>query len=144
MMDREPIFVDTWGWLALGHRPDPHHLPVRRTFRDLRDQQVSIYTSDYVLDELITLLFRREVFAEAVRFIEGIVAAAALGHVRIERATPDRFMAAWELRKRFQDKPRISFTDLLSMVIMEERGIRQVLTEDEHFIQVGMGFFRVP
>jgi predicted nucleic acid-binding protein len=30
------------------------------------------------------------------------------------------------------------------MVIMEERGIHQVLTEDAHFIQVGMGFINVP
>ncbi|HED03407.1 MAG TPA: PIN domain-containing protein [Candidatus Fraserbacteria bacterium] len=64
--------------------------------------------------------------------------------MRVERVTADRFSAAWELRKRFQDKPLISFTDLLSMVLMKEQGIRQVLTEDEHFIQVGMGFSRVP
>ncbi len=38
--------------------------------------QVLIYTSDYVLDELITLLFRREVFEEATRFVQGILAAA--------------------------------------------------------------------
>ena len=80
-MDRETIFVDTWGWMALGH---------------------------------------------------------------LERVTPDRFSAAWELRKRFQDKPTVPFTDLTSMAIMDERGIHQVLTEDEHFIQVGMGFSRVP
>jgi hypothetical protein len=30
------------------------------------------------------------------------------------------------------------------MVIMDERGIAQVLTEDDHFIQVGMGFSQVP
>ena len=30
------------------------------------------------------------------------------------------------------------------MVIMEERGISQVLTEDAHFIQVGMGFIKIP
>jgi len=29
------------------------------------------------------------------------------------------------------------------MAIMEEKGIKNVLTEDEHFMQVGMGFQRV-
>ena len=39
-------------------------------------------------------------------------------------------MTAWELKKRFNDKPRISFADLTSMAIMAELGIQQVLTED--------------
>jgi predicted nucleic acid-binding protein len=76
--------------------------------------------------------------------MEGIFAATERRQVLIERVSSERFTAAWDLRKRFQDKTKISFTDLLSMVIMRERGIGWVLTEDEHFIQVGTGFRRVP
>ena len=143
-MNSEAVFVDTWGWMALGYQQEPRHAEVRRIYQELGSNQIPIYTSDYVLDEVITLLFRRESFHEATRFMEGIFAASALGQVRIERVTPGRFFAAWELRKRFQDKPRISFTDLTSMLIMDERGIHQVLTEDRHFIQVGMGFSKLP
>ncbi len=143
-MSPDPVFVDTWGWMALGHRRDPGHSEIRRFYQELREQRVPVYTSDYVLDEVITLLFRRELASEAVRFTEGLFTAAALGHMVVERVTSDRFAAAWELRKQFQDKPLISFTDLTSMVIMRERGIPLVLTEDEHFIQVGMGFSKVP
>ena len=138
------VFIDTWGWMTLGHRTESRHTEVKSIYRELRNNQILIYTSDYVLDELITLLFRRERFGEATRFVEGIFAASALEQVRIERVTPDRFVAAWELRKRFQDKPGISFTDLTSIAIMNERSIHQVLTEDEHFVQVGMGFSRLP
>jgi hypothetical protein len=35
-------------------------------------------------------------------------------------------------------------TDLTSMVVMKEPRIKDVLTEDDHFIQVGMGLRRVP
>ena len=143
-MRQEAIFVDTWGWMALGHHREPRHSEVKGVYQELRTQPGAIYTSDYVLDEAITLLFRREVFSEAVRFAEGLFAAGALGHLNIERVTSDRFSAAWGLRKRLQDKPRISFTDLTSMVIMEECGISRVLTEDEHFLQVGMGFSKAP
>jgi len=72
-MNREAIFVDTWGWMALGHRREPRHAEVKRIYHELCSNQIPIYTSDYVLDELITLLFRREVFEEAVRFVEGIL-----------------------------------------------------------------------
>jgi predicted nucleic acid-binding protein len=143
-MEREGVFIDTWGWMALGHRQERRHDDVTRYHRSLRARSVPVYTSDYVLDDVVTLLFRREVFGQAVRFVEAILAAGALGQVYIERATPDRFSAAWALRKRYEDKPMISFTDLVSMVIMDERGIRHMLTEDEHFTHTGMGFVRVP
>ena len=48
------------------------------------------------------------------------------------------------LRLKLHDKPTISFTDLTSMVVMEELGINQVMTGDAHFSQVGLGFQLVP
>lgn len=138
------VFIDTWGWTELGHRRATRHDEVRRFYQSLVRQRVAIVTTDYVLDETITLLFRREVFDEAVRFLEAILSAAEQGWLVIERITSERFTRAWSLRKRFQDKPTISFTDLASMTVMQELGISDVLTEDEHFTQVGMGFRRVP
>ncbi len=138
------VFIDTWGWTELGHRRAPRHDEVRRFYHDLVQQRVAVYTTDYVLDETITLLFRREVFDEAVRFLEAVLSAAEQGRLVIERMTSERFARAWTLRRQFQDKPTISFTDLASMVVMQELGIADVLTEDEHFTQVGLGFRRVP
>jgi len=51
-----------------------------------------------------------------------------------------RFKLAQALRIRYHDKPAISFTDLTSMVVMREFGIGKILTEDNHFAQVGLGF----
>jgi predicted nucleic acid-binding protein len=62
----------------------------------------------------------------------------------MERVTPERFEEAKELRLKYHDKPRISFTDLTSMVIMEQLHIKDILTEDEHFEHAGMGFIRRP
>lgn len=140
----EAVLIDTWGWLALGHRRDTRHREVKALYQKLQKKGARLYTTDYVLDEVITLLFRRESFAEAVRFMEGIFQTAQAGRLTVERVTSERFASAWELRKRFQDKPKISFTDLASMVIMREREIAKILTEDEHFMQVGMGFQKVP
>jgi predicted nucleic acid-binding protein len=138
------VFIDTWGWLALGHRRDARHQEVKALYQALQKEGSLCYTTDYVLDETITLLFRREVFEEAIRFMEGIFQSVEERRLIIERVTSERFSSAWRLRKKFQDKPKISFTDLTSMVIMEEQGIKSVLTEDEHFLQVGMGFQKAP
>ena len=40
---------------------------------------------------------------------------------------------------RSEDVP-IYTSDLCSMAIMEEHGIKQVITDDDHFLHVGMGF----
>ncbi len=65
------VFIDTWGWLALGHRRDARHQEVKALYQALQKEGSLCYTTDYVLDETITLLFRREVFEEAIRFMEG-------------------------------------------------------------------------
>jgi predicted nucleic acid-binding protein len=143
-MSVDPVFVDTWGWCALGHRTDPAYAKAVEFYRSLRQQRTPIFTSDYVLDEVITLLYRRTPHNGATRFLEGILAAAVLGHLNIERVTAERFARAWSLRKQLDDKPDISFTDLASMVIMKDRHIGRVFTADVHFSQVGLGFSLVP
>lgn len=116
-----PAFIDTWAWIALGRRKDPRHADAAEYYRALSRTGERIYTSDHVLDEAITLTFRREGFAEATYFINAIIEAASSGQIIIERVTPEHFAAAWDLRVRLKDKVRISFTDLTSMIIMRVR-----------------------
>lgn len=138
------IFLDTWGWLALGNSNDPYHEIVKNLYLEIHQSSTVIYTSDYVLDELISLLFRRERFDKASTFVNSIFEADSNGIIKIESITIERFRSAWDLRIKYQDKPLISFTDLTSMVLMTELGITNILTQDEHFIQVGLGFLRIP
>ena len=138
------LFIDTWGWLALRDRKEDRHEEIRDLCLDLRGRGCSFYTSDYVLDETFTLLFRRLRFEEAKSSLDVIETAIGDGYLCLERITPERFEKAKSMRMRFQDKPRISFTDFTSMVVMAELGITDILTEDRHFTQVGLGFQKVP
>lgn len=125
-------------------RRESRHQEVVSYYRDFRLQQGIAYTSDYVLDETITLLFRRLPFTTARDSLENIRQAISEGYLILVRVTPDQFDQAIELRLKFQDKPRISFTDLVSMVVMRERDVTHILTEDNHFTQVGMAFEKLP
>jgi predicted nucleic acid-binding protein len=138
------IFIDTWGWLTLQNKRESRHQEVKTFYNDFRQRKGIAYTSDYVLDETITLLFRRLPFSTAKEFLDDIDQAVKEKYIHLERVTPERFETAKELRIKFQDKARISFTDFASMVIMNECGITEILTEDDHFTQVGMGFRKVP
>jgi predicted nucleic acid-binding protein len=136
----EPLFIDTWGWLVLADARDPLHSKVVLE----RRKRARLVTTDYVLDELLTRLFARAPFAQAKQFSAAVFEAIQRGLVMLEPITPDRFQAAYSLRLRFRDKPKVSFTDLTSFVVMQETGIHDVLTADGHFSQVGLGFRNLP
>jgi len=138
------LFVDTWGWLALEDAKDPAHERVDEIRREHSLERILWVTTDYVLDETFTRLFRRRPFAEAKRFCEALSKARNDGLLKLENVGPERFRKAFTLRLRYRDKPRISFTDLTSFVVMTELGIPQVLTGDAHFAQVGLGFRTLP
>jgi predicted nucleic acid-binding protein len=113
-------------------------------YQQLRDENEMIYTSDYVLDETITLVFKRLPFKTAKESLAKLDKAIEQGYLQVEWVTPERFEKAKILRLKYQDKPKISFTDLSSMVVMEELGLKDIITGDEHFEHVGMGFQRKP
>ena len=138
------IFIDTWGWLTLRDRDESRHGDVKEFYQQLRDDNEIIYTSDYVLDETITLVFKRLPFKTAKESLAKLDKAIEQGYLQVEWVTPERFEKAKILRFKYQDKPKISFTDLSSMVVMEELGLKDIITGDEHFEHVGMGFQRKP
>ena len=143
-IEAKRLFVDTWGWLVLANDRDPAFGGVSRIRADAAGRLGAWVTTDYVLDETMTRLFQSAPFAEARRFVEGVFEASRQGLLDIEYVTPERFRDAWRLRLRYRDKPRISFTDLTSFVVMRELGLQHVLTADAHFEHVGMGFVRLP
>jgi len=134
------IFVDTWAWLALSNRKDAYHERVKGSYEEINATGYRMVTSDYVLDEVITALFRSVTFDSAVQFVESLFAVIRRNQIKLEWVTEERFKTAWLLRKRYQDKPDISFTDLTSFVLMQELRINKVFTGNGHFENVGLGF----
>jgi predicted nucleic acid-binding protein len=130
------LFVDTWGWIAVTDRRDPGHKTATEIFQQARRAGNTI-TSNFVLDETFTHLFKRCPFDDAWYFTENVVKSP---FIDIQEVTETRFLRAIELRKRFSDKPNISFTDLSTMAIMVELGITDILTADRHFTHVGLDF----
>ena len=139
-----PLFIDTWGWVALANVRETGHSAAVHAYQ--KDQEAGLIpvTTDYVLDETISRLFSKFPSSEAETFCGGLFRTIEARLLQVERITPDRFQYAYDLRLRYRDKPRISFTDFTSFAVMKELGLSRVLTEDAHFVQVGMGFERVP
>ena len=100
-----------------------------RAARD-RDQFI---TTDYVLDESVTLFKARGCARLVPVLFESIDASRA---IRVEWTSPDRFMESRDFYLRHSDKAW-SFTDCVSFVIMQAHELRDALTADTHFEQAG-------
>lgn len=129
------LFVDTSAWYAHMQRDDPDHAPVRRRLEPFRGELV---TSDFVFDELVTLVQARLGHAAAVRAGELLLDPR---EVRLESVLPDDQKAAWRLFLDCPDK-NYSFTDCTSFVLMRRLGLRSAAALDENFEQEG--FSTVP
>lgn len=138
------LFVDTWGWLKIRDRRESGHEEVSSYFQKALQKKRSVYTTDYVLTETLTLLFKRLPFEKAWEGYRKIGSARRNDYLEVQWIGRDRFDRALRLRRRYSDKPDISFTDLTSIIVMHELDLQDVLTGDAHFEQVGMGFRRRP
>lgn len=101
------IFVDTGAWYALTVPTDPDHKSASAYFAAIREPLV---TTDYVVDETLTLLrsrgHQRRALAIGGRFFRGELA-------QIHYLTRAEVVAAWQVFQRFADK-EWSFTDCTS------------------------------
>ena len=138
------VFFDSWGWIAVVDRKDPYHETAKPFYQEYVNGGGIPITTDYILDEVLTVLRRRLAHEVVIKFGEGILDAVRVQKLRFELIDNRRREKAWELFKKYQDKPDISFTDFTSFVVMSEFKIKNVFTGDEHFEKVNLGFQRVP
>jgi uncharacterized protein len=124
------IFVDTSAWFARYPPKDRHHLAAKSFHVQSREKFV---TTDYVVDELLTLLKARANVGRATR-----VGRALFGGklANIEWVTESDVGNAWTIFETRRDK-EWSFTDCVSLVVMQRLAIRTAFAFDEHFRQFG-------
>jgi hypothetical protein len=127
------VFMDSAGFLALWDAGNQHHARAVRLQAELAAAGRRFLTSEYIVDETVTLLLIRHSHAAATDFLEVIERSESL---RLEWTGPDRFHAAAVLFRKYADK-EWSFTDCVSFVVMSELRVRDAFTTDRHFQQAG-------
>jgi predicted nucleic acid-binding protein len=124
------IFVDTSGWFATVSRRDSDHGSARKFFEVNR---FPFFTTDYVIDETVTLMQGRLGHAIAVRFLDSVQSSA---RVILYYLSKGEIEEGIQLFRNRPDKGW-SLTDCTSFVLMKHRRIREAFAFDEHFQQAG-------
>ena len=127
------IFVDTGAFLARYLARDQYHARVVEGWKEIERTRVRCFTSDFVLDELLTLLARRAGSAFAAE-----TGRRFLGSQRLEILRPDirDEAAAVDLLEKLGDQG-VSFTDCVSFALMSRAKVRRAFTFDRHFEAAG-------
>jgi uncharacterized protein len=124
------VFADTWFFLAILNPSDPNHARALTASRVVRHHRV---TTDWVLVEVGDALSRmgnRDVF---IRFYDWIQHYPSITIVPATRKLLEDGISLYRYR-RDKDWP---LTDCISFVVMEDEGISDALTGDNHFEQAG-------
>ncbi len=128
------IFVDTSAWYAMEVEDDINHEAACKVLAIIASGKHGIIvTTDYVLDEMLTLLQVRKGLAVASAFIDKITKSKS---VRIFWVDEGLFERALDTFKKSSDK-LWSFTDCTSFALMRELGLSTAFTFDKHFKEAG-------
>lgn len=126
------VFVDTAGWMACADERDPACASACAARDAAMEGGHTLVTTDYVVDETLTLIRLRLGLAAAKAWWAQVGGTSRL---RWEWIGPERAEKARNLFFRYRDKD-YSFTDCTSFVVMQELKLKHALTTDRHFQQM--------
>jgi len=128
------IFVDTGAFFASKVANDVNYPSAVEIERKIQQGKYGkMITTNYILDELYTLLRGRVSHDETIRIGESIRSSPNIKIIWILEALEE---TAWEFFKEHQDKT-YSFTDCTSFVVMRSLGLNLAFSYDSHFEQAG-------
>ena len=133
MSNRNAVFIDTCGWIAVLNADDALHKRASEQLLKLGVTGRSLVTTDWVLAETGNGLARtaaRSCLAAAMRrFLES-------PHCRLVRVGDTLLDRALKLYDQANDKSW-GLVDCASFVLMRDEGLLDAFTSDRHFTQSG-------
>lgn len=128
--DNQLVFVDTAAWFALVDQDDRNHVEAKNWYTDATAHLIS---TDYILDETLTLMQRKLGHNVAVQFGERFRTSDRIQCICIEKEDRER---AWERFQTYRDDA-MSFTDCTSFAVMDRLEVATAFTFDQDFTIAG-------
>lgn len=131
------LFVDTGPLLARFFERDQYHKLALRLWKRVRDEQPSLETTNFVLDEWITLPVRHVGPHDAAICAREVYESPLFTIHTVDRAIEEEALSKLESAA----SPRTSFTDCTSFSVMDREAIREAFTFDDDFRLQGFALF---
>jgi predicted nucleic acid-binding protein len=131
-MINEFVFLDTSFFKAFVDAEDDFHSDAVRILQNLEQTETTLITTNYILDETVTLIRAKCGLPRVKNFREALV---KLSHFKIYRVFATDEEKAWDWF--WNDWSKLSFTDCTSFAVMKRLGLIRVATFDSHFSSAG-------
>jgi len=130
------VFVDTWAWYALADRADDDHLLAQVANEELLESGHTFVTTNFVLDETLTLIRYHVGHSTAVDFWRKLQQLIQGGLVELVRVAESHEATAWQIFEQYDDQD-FSYTDCTSFAVMRALDLTHAFTADHHFTVLG-------
>lgn len=127
------VFLDAAYAIALAASNDQHHAQAVKLAEQLEIKGTRLITTRAVVLEIGNALSKQRYRQAAVKLLHALEADS---QVEIIPVSEDLFQRGFHLYRTRPDK-EWGVTDCISFVVMEEQGLTESLTSDEHFQQAG-------
>lgn len=129
----ETVFLDSSFFKGLIDPKDDFYQLAGKIWQKLREKSGSLVTSNFIVDETLTLLRSRCNLDTAIKFRNMLAENSQI--VKIMRVTVEDEAKAWQWFVKNWSK--LSFTDCVSFAVMKRLGLRRAAAFDEHFKRAG-------
>ena len=127
------VFLDTSFAIALSSVTDQNHLRAVELAQQLEAEETLLVTTQAILLEIGNALSKQRYRAAAIQLLESLEADPK---VEIVPLTERLYGLGFKLFREREDK-EWGLVDCISFIVMQERGITEALTADNHFQQSG-------
>ena len=126
--------MDASAFYAAKDPSDEHHSQAVAFMEQVqKNLNLHLVTSNFIVDETLTLIRMKLGHEAAVRFGHQIRESKVVEVIRITEEIEER---AWQIFLKYSDKD-YSFTDCTSFAVMENLSLRNAFAFDKHFVEHG-------
>jgi hypothetical protein len=127
------VFLDTSFAIALSSVTDHNHVRAVQLANQLEANRTRLVTTQAILLEIGNALSTQKYRIAAIQILESLETDP---NIEVILLTRDLYTEAFNLFKQREDK-EWGLVDCISFIVMQNRGITDVLTADIHFHQAG-------
>ncbi|MBW4478205.1 MAG: type II toxin-antitoxin system VapC family toxin [Tolypothrix brevis GSE-NOS-MK-07-07A] len=127
------VFLDTSFAIALSSLTDQNHVRAIQLANELEANRTRLVTTQAILLQIGNALSKQKYRMAAIQLLESLEADST---VEVVLLTKDLYKTAFNLFKQREDK-EWGLVDCISFIVMQNRGITDALTADNHFHQAG-------
>jgi uncharacterized protein len=127
------VFLDTSFAIALSSITDQNHGQAVKLANQIETNKNRLVTTQAILLEIGNALSKKKYRAAAIQLLESLETDPS---VKVVLLTNSLYKRAFNLFKQREDK-EWGLVDCISFIVMQDRGITDVLTADNHFYQAG-------